>query len=268
MKEIIVTGASSGIGYELALQLAAQGRRIHLVARSKDKLEALATRIRGAGAEAVVLPLDLSDIDASAVVLEQLCKEIQIDEIYLAAAVSIFGEVKDILPEDWDLIYRTDLLSCAQWAHAAYAQMAARKSGRIVMVASLAAYAGYPTSVPYAAMKAGLLGLYKTLYYESKPLGVKVHLASPGYVDTPIFETAIYRGSTPQALRRQIEEAGFGMISAEETARRILKGVANGKAQIVFPGYARMLAWLAPRFPAILKPIHRKMVKRFKELSA
>ncbi|MDB6077308.1 MAG: family NAD(P)-dependent oxidoreductase [Akkermansiaceae bacterium] len=268
MKEIVVTGASSGIGYELALQLAAPGRRIHLVARSEDKLEALAGLIRAVGAEAAVLPLDLADIEESGLALDKLLAETSVDELYLAAAVSIFGEVKDIQAEDWDRIYRTDLLAVAQWTQKVYAQMASRRTGRIVTVGSLSSYAGYPTSVPYAAMKAGLLGLYKTLRYECKQVGVAVHFVAPGYVDTPIFDTAIYRRSSSKATRQQIAEMGFGMLSAKESARLILRGVAAGKSEIVFPGYAKLLSWLAPRFPALLIPIHNRMVKRFRELSA
>lgn len=267
-KEILVTGASSGIGLELARQLAAPGRRLWLVARSGDKLEQLAGELRSKGAQAEVVVLDLADIDRSAAFLESFLNEIQLDEVYLSAAVSIFGEVKDILAEDWDLIYRTDLLSYVQWVQACYTQMVARKQGRLVIVSSLAGYSGYPTSVPYAAMKAGLLGLYRTLRYEAPAHGVGVHLVSPGYVRTPIYETAIYRRSNYDNTMKQIGEMGFPMIEPAAAATAILKGVAAGKGQIVFPFYARLLSWVGPRFPGVVRGIHAKMVKRFRELSA
>ena len=94
VKEILVTGASSGIGMELARQLAGPGKRLWLVARSEDKLRVLAGEIQEKGGAAEVLPLDLSDIEGNAAFLAEFLGEVSLDELYLAAAVSIFGEVK------------------------------------------------------------------------------------------------------------------------------------------------------------------------------
>lgn len=268
VKEILITGASSGIGMELARQLGVPGHRVWLVARSRDKLDALAAEIRAAGGMAEVRALDLSDIEGCGSFLAQFTKEVRLDELYLAAAVSIFGEVKDIQPEDWDLIYRTDLLSYVQWTQAVYEAMAKVRRGRIVLVSSLAGYAGYPTSVPYATMKAGLLGLFRTLRHEAPGQGVSVHLVSPGYVRTGIYRSAIYRRSNFDNTLKQIDEMGFKMIEPSEAAEIILKGIKAGKEEIVFPGYAKVLAWIAPRFPGLVKGIHNRMVKRFRELSA
>lgn len=267
-KEILVTGASSGIGMELARQLAGPGKRLWLVARNLDRLNALADEIRALGGAAEVRPLDLSDIEGCSTFLEQFTREVRLDELYLAAAVSIFGEVKDVQPEDWDQIYRTDLLSYAQWVQTIYEEMAKVRRGRIVMVSSLAGYSGYPTSVPYATMKAGLLGLFRTMRHEAPGNGVSMHLVSPGYVRTGIYRSAIYRRSNFDNTLKQIDEMGFKMIESSEAAATILKGIAQGKEEIVFPGYAKLLAWVAPRFPWLVRGIHARMVKRFRELSA
>lgn len=268
VKEILITGASSGIGMELARQLGGPGTRVWLVARSKDKLDALADEIRAVGGLAEVRALDLSDIEGCGRFLEQFIREVRLDELYLAAAVSIFGEVKDVQAEDWDQIYRTDLLSYVQWVQAVYEAMAKVRRGRIVMVSSLAGYAGYPTSVPYATMKAGLLGLFRTLRHEAPGHGVSVHLVSPGYVRTGIYRAAIYRRSNFDNTLKQIDEMGFKMIEPAEAAEIILKGIKAGKEEVVFPGYAKLLAWIAPRFPWLVGSIHARMVKRFRELSA
>ena len=209
--------------------------------------------------------LDLSDIDASARVIgEQLGGGAEVDELYLAAAVSVFGEVRDLLIEDWQRVYRTDLLSCVQWTREVYAAMVARGSGRIVIVSSLSGYTGYPTAVPYAGMKAGLLGMFRSIDHEARRYGVKIHLVSPGYVDTAIYRSAIYRGTDYESTIEQIRGMGFGMMPAADAAAAILRGVERGRREFSFPRYAGLFAWLAPRFPVLLRLVHARMVRGFR----
>lgn len=265
-RRIVVTGASSGIGRELAVQLAGPGRTVWLVGRNEERLEEVAGRVRSAGAEARPLVLDLSDLEASSrVISEQFGGGAEIDELYLSAAVSVFGEVRDLKLEDWQRVYRTDLLSYVQWIREVYAAMVERRSGRIVIVSSLSGYAGYPTAVPYAGMKAGLLGLFRSIDHEARRHGVEVHIASPGYVDTGIYEAAIYRGTDCEKTVQQIRALGFGLMPAEDAAASILRGVKRGDREFAFPGYGRLFAWLAPRMPVLLKLVHAKMIKGFRK---
>lgn len=263
---IVITGASSGIGRELACQIAAPGRAVWLVARDETRLDEVAEAVRRKGATARVVPLDLIDLDATERFLQaELAAGRSIDQLYLAAAVSIFGEVKDIREDDWNLLYRTNLLSCVQWIQAFYPQMVARRSGSVVLIASLSGYVGYPTSVPYATMKAGLLGLFKSLWHEANQYGVRVHLVAPGYVDTGIYRAAIYRGTSFERTMEIISDMGFKMISAERAAAAILEGMRQGKYEICFPGYARLMAWLAPRAPMLVRLLHNGLVTRFRQ---
>lgn len=262
---IVITGASSGIGRALALQLAAPGRTLWLVARRGTLLEEVAARAREAGADARPVELDVADSAAAAGFLAgELDGGRVVDEAYLAAAVSVFGEVRDLRVEDWQAVYRIDLLGCVQWVHALYAGMVPRRGGRIVIVGSVAGCAGFPTSVPYAAMKAGLLGLCRSLWAEARRHGVQVQLALPGFVDTPIYRDAIYRGSTYEQNMRRIAALGFGMISAEDAAARILRQAGRGRRRFAFPWYAALLAALAPRLPWALRSLHRKLVEGFR----
>lgn len=268
-RRIVVTGASSGIGRELAIRLAGPGHLLWLIGRDENRLGEVAGRVRAAGAEARVLVLDLSDTGAAArLIARELDGGSGVDELYLAAAVTIFGEVRDLRVEDWQQVYHTDLLSCAQWLREFYGAMVARGAGRIVIVSSLSGYVGYPTAVPYAGMKAGLLGLFRSIDHEARGRGVKVHLASPGYVDTGIYQAAIYRGTDCERTLAQIRDTGFGMMSAADAAAAILRGVERGKLEFSFPGYSRVLAWLAPRFPWLLRLVHARMIRRFRRDSA
>ncbi len=267
-RTIIITGASSGIGRELAIRSAAPGVLLWLVARNAGDLGDVAALVRQRGGEARVAAMDLADLETSASFLtENFPAGSGVDEVHLAAAVTGFGEVRDMLPEDWDLIYRTNLLSPVQWTVHFYKNMVEARGGKIVLVSSLAAYAGYPTAVAYATAKAGLLGLYRSLVHEGRAWGVGVFIASPGYVDTPIYRKAVFRKTTFEKTMRDIRSLGFGILSSSEAAETILRKVGAGKTEFAFPAYASLMKWIAPRFPFFIGLIHRRMIRGFRSPS-
>lgn len=266
VQTIVVTGASSGIGRELAIQLARPDTELWLIGRNHERLEEVAAKIREKGGLPRVVELELSDLDAASRFLqENFPPGKSVDEIYLAAAVSMFGEVKDTLPEDWQRIYQTNLLSPVQWVLHFYGNMVAARAGKIIIISSLAAYAGYPTAVAYATMKAGLLGLFRSLLHEGKAHNVGMFLASPGYVDTAIYKTAVFRKISYEKTMRQIKSLGFRILSAEKTAGIILRSVARGESQFALPAYASLMKWTAPRFPMVIGLLHAKIVKSFRQ---
>ncbi len=263
---IVVTGASSGIGREIAIQLAAPQRVIWLIGRDQHRLDEVASQVRAKGAIAEIAKIDLADLDAADQFLNATFPSgKQVDTVYLAAAVTLFGEVQDMLPEDWDKIYRTDLLSPVQWGRYFYANMVKQKAGEIIFVSSLACYAGYPTATAYATMKAGLLGLYRSLCHEGKSHGVSIFLASPGYVDTDIYKSAMFRKTTYEKTMDSIKGLGFRILSAEETARDILHSVSRDKREFALPAYASVMRWVATRMPLVIDIVHAKMVKNFRQ---
>jgi short-subunit dehydrogenase len=265
---IVVTGASSGIGRELAIQMAGPGREMWLVGRDAGRLDEVAGKVREKGGNPHIVRMDLADIKSAAAFLaETFPPDKSVDEVYLSAAVTMFGEVKDTLPEDWDRIYQTNLMSPVQWILHFYSNMVKVKSGKIIIISSLAAYGGYPTAVAYATMKAGLLGLFRSLLHEGRAHGVGIHLAAPGYVDTSIYKTAIFRNTSYEKIMVQIRSLGFRVITAESAARTILARVARGEAQFALPAYASVMKWTAPRFPAVIDFIHAKIVRSFRQAS-
>lgn len=265
---VVVTGASSGIGRELAVQLSKPGCEIWLVGRNRERLEQVAVQARAKGAIPQIVELELSDIEgAGRFLAETFPSGKQVDTVYLAAAITLFGEVRDTFPEDWDRIYRTNLLSPIQWTRHFYAGMVEAKAGTIVIVSSLAAYSGYPTATAYATMKAGLLGLFRSLWYEGQHYGVAIHLASPGYVDTGIYRSATFRKTSYDKTMCQIEKLGFTVISAESCATRIIQSVQRGKKEFAFPAYASLIKWFAPRMPFLMNLIHSKIIKSFRNAS-
>lgn len=265
---IVVTGASSGIGREVAIQLAEPGREIWLIGRNTERLRQVEEQVRVKGAIPHAVSLDLTDLDAAGKFLEETFPAgKRVDAIYLGAAVTLFGEVRDTLDEDWDRIYRTNLLSPIQWTRHFYAEMVKAGAGTIVIVSSLAGYAGYPTATAYATMKAGLLGLFRSLWYEGRSHGVDVYLASPGYVDTSIYRSATFRKTTYEDIMRQINDLGFASLTAEDSAARIIRSVRRGEKDFAFPAYASAMKWCAPRMPFLMNFVHHKILRGFRKAS-
>jgi short-subunit dehydrogenase len=265
---IVVTGASSGIGRELALRLAAPGVELWLIGRDRGRLAEVSALVEARGAVPRVSALDLADVENSGRFLEQnFPAGKRVDEVYLAAAVTVFGEVKDTFASDWQLAYQTNLLSPVQWTVHFYKGMVAAGAGKIVLIASLAAYGGYPAATAYATMKAGLLGLYRSLVHEGKYHHVDIHIASPGYVDTDIYKRAVYRNTTYEKVVGQIETLGFKVLSASGTAEIIVSNVRRGKNQFALPLYASFLGWVAPRFPFVIDFLHARILKSFRQTS-
>jgi len=265
-EKIVITGASSGIGRELACQLAGEGKEMWLIGRDDERLAQVAAFAREKGAVAHAVLLDLMDFDqANRFLNETFPPEVRVEAVYLDAAISIFGEMKDILIADWQKVYDSNLASPVQWALHFYQNMILHKAGKIIFISSLSACTGYPTAIPYATTKAGLLGFYKSLKYEAKSHGISVHLGVPGFVDTGIYQAAIYRETTYQKTMAEIRSLGYPLLTAKDAASRILKGIRRGKSEFAFPFYTAGLKWLSPRFPWMIDRIHNKILREFRK---
>ena len=213
-----ITGASSGIGLELARLIADKADHVAISARSADQLEAAAADHAALSA----YPLDVTDADAVKASVDRIAAEAgPIDLAVLGA-----GTWKLMDVEEFDLAgiragVEVNYMGVANAVAALLPGMLARGSGHIVIVASVAGYRGLPKAVAYGPTKAALINLAETLKAELAPHGIKVSVVNPGFVDTPMTR------SNPFPMP--------GMISAEEAARALLSGLEKGRYEIVFP---------------------------------
>lgn len=259
----IVAGASSGIGRDLALQLARSGECLHLIGYDPGRVEEIAELCRQRGAQASGHTLDLKQFDRVEEWYQGLVNGgAEVNAFYHCAARSTFGEIKDHSLEDIEWVYRTNLLSVGQWMSLLYPSMARRKSGTIVLMSSLSAYSGFPMVTPYAATKQGIVGLGRSMWVEAKRDGVGLHIVCPGFVTSRIFEAGRYRQTNYDAVMESVRKLGFPFISSEKAARAILRGVRKKKKLIVFPFYARVMGLLGFRAPWIVDIFHRKTIRR------
>jgi short-subunit dehydrogenase len=233
----VVTGASSGLGAELARQLAARGVAVGLTARRVEALEALAGEIRSRGGTAAVAPADAADPSATRLAVRTLAEAHgPIDLLIANAGVALPSPGGRFSAESLDGMVRVNLIGAAYAIDAALPAMLERGRGQIVGISSLAAYRGLPGSVGYSASKAGLTALLEGLRAELRPRGIAVTAVHPGFV-----RTAMTAGSAdPQPFLMDVEPA----------ARIILKGIAARRASIAFPRPTAALATLGRWLPA------------------
>jgi 3-oxoacyl-[acyl-carrier protein] reductase len=185
-KRALVTGASGGIGAEIARVLHRQGATVTLSGTRAPMLEALANELK----ERVhVCPADLRDAGAA----DSLVAAAELAGGPLSILVNNAGFTRDVLAlrmkdEDWQAVLDVDLSAPFRLSRAAMKGMIRRRAGRIIQIASLVGTMGNPGQANYAAAKAGLVGMTKSLAQEVGSRGVTVNVVSPGFVETPMTE--------------------------------------------------------------------------------
>ncbi|GAA4909560.1 2-deoxy-D-gluconate 3-dehydrogenase [Nonomuraea thailandensis] len=186
-KQALITGASKGIGRAIALAYAEAGADVALVSRSADTLAEVGKEIEALGRRAVVVPADLTDRGAAASAVAAAIDGLGHLDIVVnnAGGSNFLVEFKDLRLSGWDKLMRLNLDSAVAVCHAAAPHLLGRGDGVVINVASVAAL-GAPLLAPYAAAKAGLVALTKTLAVEWAGSGVRVNALCPGWTATDL----------------------------------------------------------------------------------
>jgi 3-oxoacyl-[acyl-carrier protein] reductase len=185
----LVTGASRGIGRACALALAESGARIAVAARNVEQLESLAGEIRARGREACVVPIDLADAESIKEAIAKTAKDFG----PIAILVNNAGITKDGLAmrmkkPDWDLVIATNLTGAFIAIQQVLPGMMRERWGRIINISSLVGETGNAGQANYAASKAGLIGLTKSIAQEMGSRNITVNSVAPGYVETDMTQ--------------------------------------------------------------------------------
>ncbi|CAN5779893.1 3-oxoacyl-[acyl-carrier-protein] reductase [soil metagenome] len=181
----VVTGASRGIGRAIALRLARDGRHVVLIARSQGPLDEVKAQIEAAGGSASALAVDIGDSAAFTGALEAVAKEHKrLDILVNNAGITRDGIVLRMSDEDWGAVIQTNLTSAFVAIRSAAREMMRGKFGRIVNIASTSGLVGNAGQANYAAAKAGLIGLSKTIARELGGKGVTCNVVAPGFIET------------------------------------------------------------------------------------
>ena len=253
-KIVLITGASSGIGRQTAIEFAKLGSSIILVARRKDKLEQVENELKQFNVKTLVCSCDVSKKDQvekmSKIVLEKLNS---IDILVNNAGFAIYGSVYDLSVNDIESQMETNYFGMVYCTKNFLPLMLEKKSGHIVNVASVAASFGLPGIASYCASKFAMLGFSEGLKHELNGTGVGITVVSPIMVKTDFFDHPSFE---------KMPKYSPTSLSAKTVAKAIVKASSSSRLEIITPSIVRIAVWLKHTFPYFINPILGKSFKK------
>jgi len=252
-KVIVLTGASEGIGRALAKELARPGNKLALAARDEERLQSLKEEVEAKGAEALVVPTDITDENACKTLIDRAVEEFgRLDVLINNAGMTLWTMVDDI--EDlsiFERIMRVNYLGAVYCT--AYALPHLKKTkGRIVGVSSSLGLLPAPTHSAYCGSKYAMFGFFDTLRIEIKKTGVTVTMIAPGFVKTEIHNRALDRHGKPLG-KSPVEKDIY--MSAEKAATMIAGAIEKRKRLLVMDVRIKIARFLHLIMPGTIESI-------------
>ncbi len=221
-KVVLITGASSGIGRGLALELARRGAAVGLLARREDLLQEVVREIEAHGGKASALPADVTDANAVRAAVSALQNEFgPIDLVITNAGVGVTTAAGKLEPEEVSKVFSVNVIGVANSVTAVIPQMIERGCGHLAVISSLAAYRGLPKSATYCASKAAISVFFESLRVDLQPRGIEVTIIHPGFIKTPL--TAGRRAKLPF------------LMEVDEAAKKIIRAIEKRRKSYAFP---------------------------------
>jgi NAD(P)-dependent dehydrogenase (short-subunit alcohol dehydrogenase family) len=203
-KTAIVTGAGQGIGAAIATAFAREGARVVVAELNPETGEAVAARLRAAGAEAIAIPTDVADRASVVAMAESSERAFGAANILVNnAGINVASEPLELTDDDWRRCFAVDLDGVWHCCRAVLPQMLRGEQGSIVNIASVHSFTIIPHFFPYPVAKHALLGLTRALGIEYADKGIRVNAIAPGYILTPIAEAWWDTFPDPEAERRR-----------------------------------------------------------------
>jgi short-subunit dehydrogenase len=258
----IITGASRGIGAELAYQMAPQGAWLALAARDEECLKTVAENCQALGGKAISVPTDVTDPDQCRRLVEETVDAYgRIDTLINNAGITMWAKFEEI--QDLGIlekIMRTNYLGSVYCTY--YALPYLKKTrGRLVAISSMTGKAGVPTRSGYAASKHAMVGFFDTLRIELAPDGVSVTIIYPDFVNTGVRERAFGADGNPLGRSPVHEEK---VMTTEECVRLALKAIANRQREDVQTMRGKVGQWLKLIAPGVVDRIAQNAIKNGK----
>ena len=255
----IITGASTGIGEELAYRLAQQGAHLVLTARRQEELDRVAERARRFGAQIITVSADVAKSDDCKKIIDATLAEFgRIDTLVCNAGMTMwakFADIKDIAM--LDRIMQVNYMGAVYCTHHALPHLVKTK-GRIVGVASLTALVGVPTRTGYAASKHAMRGFFDSLRIELADQGVSVTMIYPGFVATGIRENATGADGKPAKIDPVNKD---DVMSVEECTSIIVRAIESRQREEIMTLKGKLGQWVKLISPGVIDGMAKRAVE-------
>ncbi len=250
----MITGASSGLGYEIAKLAAQEGAKLVLLARRLDRLQLLKQKIEQdfAQKDVLVYSLDVSKrTNVEEVFAEIFTRCGSIDVLINNAGFGVFDYAHEAKWEETEAMFQVNVLGLIACTQAVMSHMQARRSGHIINIASQAGKMATPKSSVYAATKHAVLGYTNSLRMELARDHVHVTAVNPGPIATDFFATADPSGA-------YVANVGKWMLQPEKVARAIIQAIGTNKREINLPKWMNAGSVFYTLFPRVVERLGRK----------
>jgi NAD(P)-dependent dehydrogenase (short-subunit alcohol dehydrogenase family) len=260
-----ITGASSGLGHALALELARQGADLALSARRSDRLQALVREIENMGRSALAVQCDVREELALRDAVERVVTHFgRLDVAIANAGFGVSGRIERLDADDWRRQLDTNVIGLALTARYALPHLRSSR-GRLVLIGSVAALLPGPGTGAYAASKAAVRSIGETLSVECAGTGISVTTVHPGFVESEIAR--VDNAGKLDATRADPRPARL-MWSAERAAKVMARAIARREREFVFTGHGKVGAFVGRHFPGLVQLVLTRMPRKSKPRAA
>lgn len=252
-KVVVITGASGGIGKEIAIQSAQRGARLVLLARSLDKLQTLKADLNSQfGVDVFVYKLDVSDTEQVEKVFADIFVQVgEVDVLVNNAGFGTFKEVLDTELEETKAMFAVNVIGLMACTKFVLPHMKRKQAGHIINIASQAGKMATPKSTLYSSTKFAVLGYSNALRLELMADRIHVTTVNPGPIETNFFNIADESGTYVKNIKKF-------MLKPEDVAGKIVGAMLTNKREINLPGWMDLAGKWYTLFPKITETLGKK----------